>query len=280
DVWRLRFVAGTPEWTPMQSLGTINSWRGGSMFWDPGRQRILLYAKQQFGFEIGATVVPTVFEWTGTSFVPIDYSIPSLRRFAAMGPTSESGDIRMFGGLRVSDSAILGDTWAFNGEPAPAFPGGVSGTGEYESGSTVTVAALIVVGTSPDLLWYRDGVALADGVTASGSVISGSQTRTLVIANVRPGDAGLYRCRGTNACGSDESSGALVQVTVRCPADFNGDLFVDDSDFVIFAEAYNLLDCADPSMPAGCPADLTLDGFVDDSDFVAFASAYELLLCP
>ncbi|MFO0859631.1 MAG: hypothetical protein U0570_03680 [Phycisphaerales bacterium] len=65
-----------------------------------------------------------------------------------------------------------------------------------------------------------------------------------------------------------------------CPADLNGDTFVDDADFVLFAAAYDLLDCADPAMPAGCPADLTGDGIVEDADFVVFAAAYNELLCP
>ena len=43
---------------------------------------------------------------------------------------------------------------------------------------------------------------------------------------------------------------------------------------------FHILDCADPAMPPGCPADLNGDGFVDDSDFVLFAGAYNNLLCP
>lgn len=62
-------------------------------------------------------------------------------------------------------------------------------------------------------------------------------------------------------------------------ADFTGDSMVDDSDFVVFAFSYDILDCSDPSMPAGCPADLSGDGFVDDSDFVVFAAAYNDLVC-
>lgn len=72
------------------------------------------------------------------------------------------------------------------------------------------------------------------------------------------------------------STGAAVS----CPGDLNNDGFVDDSDFVIFANAYNILDCGDPSMPAGCPADLNHDTIVDDSDFVIFVAAYDELLCP
>jgi len=65
-----------------------------------------------------------------------------------------------------------------------------------------------------------------------------------------------------------------------CPADLTVDQQVDDADFVGFASAYNILDCADPAMSLGCPADLNLDGVVDDSDFVLFAAAYNALLCP
>jgi len=65
-----------------------------------------------------------------------------------------------------------------------------------------------------------------------------------------------------------------------CMSDLNADFLVDDSDFVVFANSYDLLDCADPSMPSGCPSDINLDGFVDDSDFVLFAQAYDALLCP
>ncbi len=67
---------------------------------------------------------------------------------------------------------------------------------------------------------------------------------------------------------------------VNCPADLNDDGLVDDWDFVIFARAYDMLDCADPAMPAGCPADLNHDGIVEDSDFVIFVTAYNELLCP
>ena len=67
--------------------------------------------------------------------------------------------------------------------------------------------------------------------------------------------------------------------TCACPADLNQDGQVDDVDFVLFASAYNVLDCSDPAMPAGCPGDLNADLFVDDADFVVFAEAYNELVC-
>jgi hypothetical protein len=87
----------------------------------------------------------------------------------------------------------------------------------------------------------------------------------------------------TGASGRTRFDFDPVGVTVTsppCPADLNADAFVDDADFVIFAAAYNLLDCADPSMPVGCPADLNNDTVVEDVDFVIFAAAYETLVCP
>ena len=73
---------------------------------------------------------------------------------------------------------------------------------------------------------------------------------------------------------------AIVRLREPCPADLNGDGVVDDSDFVMFADQYAYLDCADPAMPGYCRADLNGDGIVDDSDFVLFAQAYEQLVCP
>jgi hypothetical protein len=57
-----------------------------------------------------------------------------------------------------------------------------------------------------------------------------------------------------------------------CPGDFNGDGFVDDSDFVLFADYYNAL--LDPR------GDLNGDGLTEDSDFALFADGYNALICP
>ncbi|MGH7243485.1 MAG: hypothetical protein ACREJD_08730 [Phycisphaerales bacterium] len=65
-----------------------------------------------------------------------------------------------------------------------------------------------------------------------------------------------------------------------CYADLNEDGLVEDADFVLFLAQYNILDCADETMPNFCSADLNFDGFVDDSDFQIFVQAYNDLLCP
>jgi hypothetical protein len=75
---------------------------------------------------------------------------------------------------------------------------------------------------------------------------------------------------------------AIITVGTQppCPADFNADQQVEDADFAVFALAYDIFDCSDPSMPAGCPADLNHDAFVEDADFALFAAAYDALVCP
>ncbi|HEX8877307.1 MAG TPA: matrixin family metalloprotease [Phycisphaerales bacterium] len=74
--------------------------------------------------------------------------------------------------------------------------------------------------------------------------------------------------------------GFACAVTAWCSGDMSLDGLVDDTDFVVFAAAYNELDCTSSNMPAGCPSDLNNDGFVDDTDFVLFANAYNNLVCP
>jgi hypothetical protein len=44
--------------------------------------------------------------------------------------------------------------------------------------------------------------------------------------------------------------------------------------------AYDILDCADPAMPAECPADLDRSASVDDADFQRFVLAYNEVVCP
>lgn len=70
-----------------------------------------------------------------------------------------------------------------------------------------------------------------------------------------------------------------VNITTKCIGDLNDDGIVDDADFVIFVQAYNLLVCDDPAMPAGCPSDFNSDGVVDDVDFTIFIQPYDLPVC-
>jgi hypothetical protein len=94
---------------------------------------------------------------------------------------------------------------------------------------------------------------------------------------------GIHRIRmfsQSATIGFDDLRFDTPRAAASCPGDLNGDTFVDDVDFQIFALAYNILDCAEPAMPSGCPADLNSDGLVDDTDFLIFVIAYNAVLCP
>lgn len=104
-------------------------------------------------------------------------------------------------------------------------------------------------------------------------------------------EAGAYRLAITATADiqsdgvSNETSGAYsVGLSLGelnpCPADFNHDNVVDDFDFLIFVNEYDVLLCDAPDMPAGCVCDLNSDGMVEDTDFSLFIVAYDALVCP
>ncbi len=70
-----------------------------------------------------------------------------------------------------------------------------------------------------------------------------------------------------------------VTTAAHCDGDFNLDFLVDDGDFSMFVQSYDMLDCA-TIFPHACSSDLDGNGVVDDADFVLFVSAYDALLCP
>jgi hypothetical protein len=108
-------------------------------------------------------------------------------------------------------------------------------------------------------------------------IAKGARTGTVSIENTGgTGTANSHwekRCIVTNVCGNATSDAASFTI---CAADFNCSGFIDDTDFVTFAAAYEAFTVP----PADASADLTGDGFVDDADFVIFAAAYEGFVCP
>ncbi|MBX3381444.1 MAG: hypothetical protein KF805_15220 [Phycisphaeraceae bacterium] len=151
---------------------------------------------------------------------------------------------------------------------------------QQPAGATASPNAVFTVAAAPlDIAyqWRKDGVQLTNGPTGHGSVISGAGDSTLTITSATPQDVGAYDVAVANSCGTTFSHPALLRI---CPGDLNNDGLVDDADFLIFLASYNILDCADPSMPSYCPADFNQDAVVDDADFLLFIPAYNDLLCP
>jgi hypothetical protein len=74
----------------------------------------------------------------------------------------------------------------------------------------------------------------------------------------------------SNRGGASQSASGIWSFRVRALCDLNADGVIDDSDFVLFAAAYDLY-----ISPGG---DFNADGLTDDDDFVIFAAAYNSLL--
>jgi hypothetical protein len=181
------------------------------------------------------------------------------------------------------------------GEGASVAGGGQGGGGPAQTGDATWLFRFF-----PGSAWTSAGGDFNASVSASLSVGAGASftwSSTQLAADVKDMASNPATNFGWMVRGDESLSKTAKKFSTRedlaenrpkleirffptCAGDLNADGFVDDSDFVIFAGAYNLLDCADLSMPAGCPSDLNFDSFVDDTDFVTFAAAYNELLCP
>lgn len=154
------------------------------------------------------------------------------------------------------------------------------GTGNDYGSRVVSIADEPAPNTGPGLLNVTlNKAAFFSDLNARisvGSIAIGGSITTLVGTSAQR----IFAFSGYEPSFGGRATLKLTIGAPPCVGDLNADAAVDDTDFVIFAVAYNLLDCTDPTMAAGCPSDFNRDGFVDDSDFVLFAIAYDALLCP
>ncbi|MBS0189881.1 MAG: hypothetical protein U0573_13125 [Phycisphaerales bacterium] len=193
--------------------------------------------------EYGVMRAATIWRWNGVSYDTevVGYLPDTVFASGSATFTSVSDD---------GSVAVGFNFWSLNP--------GAGGAAIYWSEATGLISGeeyLSMLGlTVPDNIYLLD----FESVSPDGSTIAAAGMRT---------DIGVYQS-------------FLIHLNSPCAADLNHDGIVDDSDFVLFADAYNLLDCQDPAMASYCAADLNRDGVVDDADFVMFADAYNALLCP
>ncbi len=88
-------------------------------------------------------------------------------------------------------------------EDEVAFAGSVAGFSVAVNGAAPFVYA-----------WRKDGLALADGPTGTGSTISGASTSTLIIAQPGSADVGVYDVVVSNDCGAVQSGSANLTLLV------------------------------------------------------------------
>ena len=210
-----------------------------------------------------------VFPGAGTLVTQFDVTIgPAATTPAGMNDTFtlNFGTVNGTGAVLVREGVVTIPPQSLPGLIAPGVPSDFRWFIEFQRPYVYPGGPLTVQIRS-------SGTAVAPELDAapSGSTVAARAADAVNATVGTPVNAPVMRLSYTPGFGG---------VTPSCAGDFNGDRIVDDIDFVIFAQQYNLFDCADPAMPAGCPADLDGTGIVDDIDFVLFARAYDLYLCP
>ncbi len=91
-------------------------------------------------------------------------------------------------------------------------------------GSIATFETSVVGQGTLSYQWRRNGVAISNGTTPGGSVISGANSAALRIDGVSAADQGSYDCVVSNSCGGIVTPAATYTVGVVCDSiDFNGD---------------------------------------------------------
>lgn len=108
--------------------------------------------------------------------------------------------------------------------------------------------------------WKLNGTVLTDG-----GRIGGTRTDKLIIDPILPSDAGLLEYDASNEC-SGVGTGFNITVNPLCKADFNGDTFLDFTDFDDFVSAFEAGDSR---------ADFNGDTFLDFTDFDDFVTVFE-----
>lgn len=203
----------------------------------------------------------------GVSALVLDHASPSFSAASSViNQTIDFGSINRNSGIHSLPASI------FNRTSTPGLTAALDIDSISSVGTPASSTSIITTTLTPTS-------AIAENSAHSAQVL---------LDSAQP--AGTYQVAYTIQTSDANLPGAIARPTLTltilatiaqaCPGDLNSDGLVDDTDFVIFAAAYEILDCTDNSMPANCPSDLNHDAIVDDADFVQFAAAYETLLCP
>ncbi len=153
-------------------------------------------------------------------------------------------------GTATSSAASLGCTPIFTQQPQG---------GAFIGGSTITLTTTVATAGTTTYRWRRNGINIFNSQTYSGV-----STPTLTIVARDPNDSATYTLVVTNACGTEISEPAVVDVS--CLSDFNLDGGVDGEDLFSFFGVWE---------QGQSEADVNQDGGVDFGDVEGFFERWE-----
>jgi trimeric autotransporter adhesin len=222
----------------------------------------------------------SVARWDGTNWSPMGAGVEGEGSFTRVQSLAAVGNSLFAAGslTRVAGRPSPGIARWTNGSPTVLVrPHPVP----WVAGSDVELSGAGYLEGATIFRWRRNGGELLDGPTPHGSLIGGSSTRTLVIQNVGPEDAGLYELIAENACGSGISNAAqAVVIAPPCYANCDGStvepvLNVDDFTCFIneFAAAQVLPHAQQVPHYANCDGS-TVAPVLNVDDFTCFIIAF------
>ena len=262
-------------------VGRVARWDGTS--WSPlglgvGFNSVLALAVTSGGQLVAGgdfavadgTSVNRVARWNGSVWLP-------------MGSGVNGSDVRAIAAL-PNEGLVVGGSFAAVGGAVSSGWGHWTNSGvpwlvnqpqgaRSQAGQVLTLTATCAAGFDFNgpvtFRWQRNSTDISNGPGgasggggtvsgASGSLTAANTSTTLTITGIRPPDAGQYTVLFTNSCGTGISLPAMVTVSSGCPADLNGDTFVNGDDLGLLLTSWGAC--------AGCTADLNVDGFVNGDD--------------
>ncbi|MBL8876832.1 MAG: hypothetical protein JNM86_13635 [Phycisphaerae bacterium] len=246
------------------------------------------------GFFGSAGGVPAncIARWDGTTWSPLAEGVSGLEQSTQVRALAKlpGGDIAVGGYFTVAgvEDSNFWARWSESNVPWTAVP---PESKTLVAGETLTLSATPATGfDAVSFQWRRDDADVLngdEGAAPGGGTVFGASgsfpfstngvSTHLRIEHSTHFDAGTYSVLFSNSCGESLSAPAQVKVKAHI-TDINADGQVDDADFILFSAQYDLMLCADASMPDSCSADFNHDGVVDDADFEIFVPAFNAML--
>lgn len=245
------------SWTPMGPI------IGGSTF-----SRVLalrtyrgsLYAGGEFT-SIGGVSANRLSRWDGATWNAVGAGTDATVRAL----TEYDGDL-IVGGDFSTAGGIQSRRWARYGPAGPKpIIQTVPAAPSVCSGASVSLHTEAVGAGSLEYQWRKDGVNLQDT-----PAVWGTQSPTLVFAQVAPADSGQYECTVIlDDCGRTRTKKSTLTVYATGSADGNADGLTDGKDISTFVES--LTDFA-PVSQALCALDMNSDSILNLADVDPFVS--------